>query len=291
MKIQIILLSLLVQALNAVEVLDESRKCPEGYSYYGEVEVTAFPRDYMVKKGGRTPTYSCYQLHQGDFDWVKANQKCSESDGEVVSVNNYGERSVLSGDLALAVLPTNESILSSGVSLAPGLWTWFGAGENITDTELLSHLPAGDSGNTQCLLLSWRSEGNGSQLYYSSQDCLASASNVLCEVRVYTQTWYYWATANWLQILFCLTLVLLILSTCVTVSMYGTSPRSRRSRGSSGDLTTTSSFPPPYTVHDNSTTSTTTKAAHKYAEKGKELLAKVVFYRKAEDKQKLTMDA
>ena len=38
-------------------------------------------------------------------------------------------------------------------------------------------------------------------------------------MRVYTQTWYYWATANWLQILFCLTLVLLILSTCVTVSV------------------------------------------------------------------------
>ena len=33
------------------------------------------------------------------------------------------------------------------------------------------------------------------------------------------------------------------------------------------------------------------QAANKYAEKGKELLAKVVFYRKAEDKQKLTMDA
>ena len=33
------------------------------------------------------------------------------------------------------------------------------------------------------------------------------------------------------------------------------------------------------------------KAANKYAEKGKELLAKVVFYRKPEDKQKLTLDA
>jgi len=289
MKIQMILFSLLVQALSAVEVLDENRKCPDGYSYYGEVAVTDFPRDYMVK-GGRTPTYSCYQLHQGDYDWVKANQKCSETDGEVVSVNNYGERSVLSGELALAALPTSESILSSGVSLGQDSWTWFGAGENITDTDLLSQLPAVNSTNTQCLLLSWTKTENGSELYYSSQDCLASASNILCEVRVYTQTWYYWATANWLQILFCLTLVLLILSTCVTVSMYGTSPRSRRSRGSSGDLST--SFPPPYTVHDNSTTtSTSTKAANKYAEKGKELLAKVVFYRKSEDKQKLTMDA
>ena len=91
MKKQIILLSLFVQAF-AVHVLDENRsmlglfkyckahfkvwysECPEGYSYYGEVAVTDFPRDYMVE-GGRTPTYSCYQLHQGNFDWVDANQK------------------------------------------------------------------------------------------------------------------------------------------------------------------------------------------------------------------------
>merc|ERR1712241_84278 len=125
-------------------------------------------------------------------------------------------------------------------------------------TDLLSHLQTDNSTNTQCLLLTWTSTENRSEVAYSSQACLAPASNILCEVRVYTQTWYYWATANWLQILFCLTLVLLILSTCVTVSMYGTSPRSRRSRGSSPDLTTTSAFPPPYTVHDTSTTTTTT---------------------------------
>ena len=145
--------------------------------------------------------------------------RCSETDGEVVSVNNYGERSVLSGELALAALPTSESILSSGVSLGQDSWTWFGAGENITDSDLLSQLPADESNNTQCLLLSWSNTENRTELYYTSQDCLAPASNILCEVRVYTQTWYYWATANWLQILFCLTLVLLILSTCVTVSV------------------------------------------------------------------------
>ena len=33
---------------------------------------------------------------------------------------------------------------------------------------------------------------------------------MMCEVRVYTQTWYYWATANWLSILFLFTLILLI---------------------------------------------------------------------------------
>merc|ERR1719251_574266 len=96
--------------------------------------------------------------------------------------------------------------------------------------------------------MSWQEAQDGNvTLSYFSQDCVAPSTYYVCEVRVYTQTWYYWATANWLQIFFCLTLVLLILSTCVTVSMYGTSPRSRRSPGSSDDLTTT--LPPPYTDH------------------------------------------
>ena len=147
------------------------------------------------------------------------DDRCSESDGEVVSVNNYGERSILSGELALEHLPTSEAILTSGVRLGKDSWTWYGAGENITDTDLLSELPPENSTNTQCLLLTWTSTENRSEVAYSSQACLTPASSTLCEVRVYTQTWYYWATANWLQILFCLTLVLLILSTCVTVSV------------------------------------------------------------------------
>ena len=138
----------------------------------------------------------------------------------MVSVNNYGERSVLAGELALEALPTSEAILTSGVRLGEDTWTWFGAGENITDSDLLSQLPAETSKNTQCLLLSWViNNDNSTEVFYSTQDCLAPATSILCEVRVYTQTWYYWATANWLQILFCLTLVLLILSTCVTVSV------------------------------------------------------------------------
>merc|ERR1711874_724068 len=79
MRATILIFSLLVQALTALEVHDKHRKCPSGYTYYGEVEVTDFPtRDYWVE-GERTPTYSCYSRHQGPEDWVSANQKCSSS--------------------------------------------------------------------------------------------------------------------------------------------------------------------------------------------------------------------
>ena len=61
---------------------------------------------------------------------------------------------------------------------------------------------------------------NTTQLLYSAVSCYASASPaVLCEVRVYTQTWWYWTTTNWLSILFLFTLVLLIISACVTVQV------------------------------------------------------------------------
>ena len=49
--------------------------------------MTAFPKDWMVQDGGRTPTYSCYQLHQGDFDWVKANQKSVYVTSFILTVN------------------------------------------------------------------------------------------------------------------------------------------------------------------------------------------------------------
>ena len=81
---------------------------------------------------------------------------------------------------------------------------------------------------------------NTTQLLYSAVSCYASASpallcevrvysqtctvlycTVLCtvQVRVYTQTWWYWTTTNWLSILFLFTLVLLIISACVTVQV------------------------------------------------------------------------
>jgi len=285
MRATILIFSLLVQALTALEVHDKHRKCPSGYTYYGEVEVTDFPtRDYWVE-GERTPTYSCYSRHQGPADWVSANQKCSESDGQLLSVNNYGEADILSTSQASTDLQLNNGVLTSGISLSQGSWTWFGAAEMINDTEILGMLGDVASTNTQCVWLTWQESEDGNvSLSYSSMDCLARQAFV-CEVRVYTQTWYYWATANWLQILFCLTLVLLIISSCVTVSMYSSSPRSRRSRGST-DL---SSSPPPYTPRDTNTTSL--KTGNKYAEKGKELLAKIVFYRQSEDKQKLTPEA
>ena len=67
---------------------------------------------------------------------MKCFVRCSESDGQLLSVNNYGEADILSTSQASTDLQLNNGVLTSGVSLRPGSWMWFGAGENITDTEV-----------------------------------------------------------------------------------------------------------------------------------------------------------
>merc|ERR1712154_474996 len=126
-----------------------------------------------------------------------------------------------------------------------------------------------DNTDTLCMIISWDEMNN---LTYSAIPCMGQVTTAVCEVRVYTQTWYVWATTNWLQILFLFTLVLLIVPSCVTVQIYSSRP-SHRAHRRSAEIPAT---PPPYSPHD--LTLTTTKAPNKYKEKGKELLAKVVFY-------------
>merc|ERR1711892_362849 len=239
--------------------------------------------------GETSPVYSCYSIQQGGMDWVAANQKCFEQKGQLLSINNIQEEAILTGEMFLGVFQevgeNATEVLTSGVSLKEGNWTWFGAGEPMADS-IADQLDVSEGNDTQCLIISWTVDGNGTSLIYMARPCMEEYTSAVCEVRVYTQTWYVWATTNWLQILFLLTLVLLMVSSCVTVQIYSSRP-SHRGQRRANEMSVT---PPPYTPHDVTMT-TTTKTPNKYAEKGKELLAKVVFYRQPEDKQKLTPNA
>merc|ERR1711892_198659 len=282
--------------VQSVEVEDEKRDCPYGFFYAGEVSEVK-TRGEIWEMGETSPVYSCYSVHGGNMDWVTANQMCFEQKGQLLSVNNDQEDSILKGqmfwkrffeqdqDLDAVDLPTE--VLTSGISLKEGNWTWFGAAEPI-DELIAAQMNTTDSSDTQCVIASWNkgANGTGTELTYSAMPCMGAYTHAVCEVRVYTQTWYVWATTNWLQILFLFTLVLLIVSSCVTVQIYSSRP-SHRGQRRANEMSVT---PPPYTPHDVTMT-TTTKTPNKYAEKGKELLAKVAFYRQPEDKQKLTPNA
>merc|ERR1712123_406021 len=240
--------------------------------------------------GETSPVYSCYSIQQGQMDWVAANQMCFEQKGQLLSVNNNQEEAILTGEMFLGVfMEVGENateILTSGISLKEDNWTWFGAGEPMADS-IADQLDVSESNDTQCLIISWIVDGTGTSLTYMAKPCMEEYTSAVCEVRVYTQTWYVWATTNWLQILFLFTLVLLMVSSCVTVQIYSSRPSIRNERRSTEILAT----PPPYSPQDTGARTYPTKVPSKYAEKGKELLAKVIFYRQPEDKQKLTTNA
>ena len=92
-------------------------------------------------------------------------------------------------------------VLTSGISLQEGNWTWFGAGEMI-DEHITAELEDNEtnSSDTKCLVVSWSAEENGANLTYLASPCMSEYTMAVCEVRVYTQTWYVWATTNWLQV-------------------------------------------------------------------------------------------
>lgn len=300
----------LVSAVFGAEVQDFSRDCPSGFSYFGEVPVPENARDFWTQ-GDRTPTYSCYKIHTGPFsDWTNASQRCFEDEAQLMSVNNYHEEDVLMGEEAMKALEAADitSLLTSGISLSPGEWTWFGAGEKVGNITVETSANTTEmAGTTMCIQISWavgmeeNRHGDDNDhghhddddhsstpaslavppvLSYTAVPCVAPAPAMMCEVRVYTQTWYYWATTNWLSILFLFTLILLIVSACVTVQMYTSRPSPRMMARQQAQAEQGNS-PPPYTpqatLYPTKPGAQPQSTAGKYAEKGKEMLAKIVF--------------
>merc|ERR1712123_7961 len=107
--------------------------------------------------GETSPVYSCYSFQQGDMDWVAANQKCFEQKGQLLSVNNYQEEAILTGEMFLGVfMEVGENateVLTSGINLKEDNWTWFGAGEPMADS-IADQLDVSESNATQCQIYS-----------------------------------------------------------------------------------------------------------------------------------------
>ena len=65
---------------------------------------------------------------------------------------------------------------------------------------IADQLDVSESNDTQCLIIIWNGDSNGTSLIYMAKPCMEGYTSAVCEVRVYTQTWYVWATTNWLQV-------------------------------------------------------------------------------------------
>jgi len=285
-------LLLATQALG--EIVNRDRVCPDGFWYAGESirndnNYTTHGSE-IWEKGPTSQIYSCYSATFKSIDWAKATRRCANQEGNLLSVNNAEELDILNGDTFRSKAfadedPPNLTLFTSGVSLIKGKWTWFGAGDNEVQVENVTITSTNSTNNTdytQCLAITFSK--NNTELVFTWVPCMLNQEGVICEVRVYEQVWYVWFTTNWLQVLFLFTLALLLISACVTFQMWIKRP----SRNTSSPSRSSVDTPPAYSQTQQNTFAST---ADKYAEKGKELMAKVVFYRKSEDRQKLTTNA
>jgi len=257
-------------------IVDYNRPCPAGFFYAGEPSCDELKneavRGMWAEKGPASPVYSCYRVEKEQMDWPTANRRCWEKEAQLLSVNNLNEDKIIINEkftkmLSEGSVERSNSVLSSGINLGDG-YIWFATGEQLTDDQS-SNLPA----NSSCVVIS----RENSSLTFAAAPCVSETANytAVCEVRVYVQTWYVWFFDNWLQLLFLFTLVLLIISACLTLQVWTSRP-SRRPTNARTSTTTNNNV----TLGFNN---------NKYVHKGKELLAKVVFYSpsKPEDKEKL----
>jgi len=244
-------------------VKDLDRACPDGFFYAGEVVATELEdktRDSLAVKGPASPVYSCYKIIEEELSLSGSILKCQESEGEVASINQDREVEIITSkkfiDQFTKQMSGNFStsgetpdLLTSGIQLAPESWTWLGADEPIDLDELnLSESTEQMmmNGSSSCITVRWkRGENKTSEVVFSKMPCNQKFNATLCEVRVYTQTWYVWFYTNWLQILFFVTMGLLLLtSCCLFQALFFRSGGGQRRIST---VQTVANQPPPYT--------------------------------------------
>merc|ERR1712038_1312705 len=288
-------------------IVDMKRPCPNGFFYAGESTYRNLDKDkdsrsVFYEKGSSSPVYGCYKIEKDLPNWAEANQRCWDQDSQLISVDNAEEDKLIARHSFLKHFDEDGNepdfstihVATSGVDLGQDDWTWFATGKPIDSniTEELTQTP--NASGAQCLLVSWRQpsedhdhhhhhhddDDDAIVLKYSYGACMSKADFAVCEMRVYVQTWYVWFFNNWLQLLFLFSLVLLLISSCLTLQVWTSRPRQR-------PAVLTSEIPA--TANNNMMN----PGNNKYVEKSKELLAKVVFYtpKKPEDKEKLTSAA
>lgn len=290
----------------APRVVNRDRACPEGFFYAGEP--SALPENQKEErwqvwdKGPTSPVYSCYAFLKAEkMSFAGASLGCNQMSGQLVSINQILEEEILVGEEFIANFRHQDTqgdsnpktpMLTSGLYLGEQNWTWFGADEPIAE-DLVANWTVNSTQltDTQCLTISWVSEKQGDatiRLHYKPVSCLATFDNAICEVRVYTQTWYVWFYVNWLQILFFFTLTALILASCCIFQSWLFRPTRRQGGVVQGQMNHVAP-PPPYTQYQQyaAPQNRASAAAANYVRKGREILAKVTFYKPAEEKRPL----
>jgi len=249
----------------------EIRLCPDGYFYAGE-DTERKTKDVWLEEKDRSPTYSCYKVSDKESDYFKATRSCEADKGHLISLEDQEELERVNNKMSDHHTPkddnTTAEFLTSAIYFSfEKEWHWMGSNSNKSiDPEMLNLTNTTMSGQ-----VSQTMEGSCLTLQdttFSSADCLEERTYI-CELRVETVTYFAWFVANWFSLLLVFLVVVLLISLCITTSMF------RQRRRETGRVYRASARPvfedkPP--SYNNATGNT---AANRYLNRGREFLAKV----------------
>jgi len=241
----------------------EIRLCPDGYFYAGE-DTERKTKDVWLEEKDRSPTYSCYKVSDKESDYFKATRSCEADKGHLISLEDPEELERVNNKMPGHHTPkddnTTREIFTSAIYFSSeNEWHWMGSDSNKSiDPEMLN-LPITPMEGS-CLTVK--------DTTFNSADCLEERTYI-CELRVETVTYFAWFVANWFSLLLVFLVVVLLISLCITTSMF------RQRRRETGRVYRASARPvfedkPP--SYNNATGNT---AANRYLNRGREFLAKV----------------
>jgi len=239
----------------------DTRLCPDGYFYAGE-DTEKLPKDIWLEEKDRSPEYSCYKVSDKNLDYFKATRTCEDDKGHLISLEDQEElkrfnkkMSDLNDDNGNNTM--NVPFFTSAIYFYyENEWRWMGSASNKSVDLNLTNMTMEGS----CLTLQ--------DTTFTSVNCLEEHP-FICEVRVETVTYFAWFIANWFSLLLVFLVVVLLISLCITTSMF------RQRRRETGRVYRASARPvfedkPP--SYNNATGNT---AANRYLNRGREFLAKV----------------
>jgi len=231
-------------------VTGDTRLCPDEYFYAGD-DTPKVTKDVWLEERSRSPTYSCYKVSDKDADYFKATRTCEEDKGHLISLEDTEEIERL---YKKKNATKDVTFFTSALYFSfETEWRWMSESNNSQ----FDHEEVELSGS--CLSLN-----DGSM---ESTNCLEEQS-FICELRVETVTYFAWFVANWFSLLLVFLVVVLLISLCVTTSMFRQRHREsgRVYRASAGPIL--EDKPPSYGK-------ATGTDGNRYLNRGREFLAKV----------------
>jgi len=236
----------------------DTRLCPDGYFYAGE-DTERLTKDIWLEEKDRSPEYSCYKVSDKNLDYFKATRTCEDDKGHLISLEDQEElkrfnkkMSDLNDDHDNNTI--NLPFFTSAIYFSyEKEWRWMGSSSNKSvDLNLTME--------GSCLTLQ--------DTTFTSIDCLEEHS-FICEVRVETVTYFAWFIANWFSLLLVFLVVVLLISLCITTSMF------RQRRRETGRVYRASARPVLEDKPPSYNNATGNNPANRYLNRGREFLAKV----------------